>query len=225
MTCPEEKRKDMPTWIAFDIGGTLIHPAAADFAATFGSRGIDPVLGEAAFVRASEAYHWSRGSIHRIPALIQFLSKEFGILEKVAEEVVSDLVSAELYRDTDPCAAGVLRDLRESGLAIGVLTNNEGQGKAQLGGAGLLHLVDVVVESASLGVEKPDLEAFEALAWRIGHPVSAGWYVGDGLINDLLGSMLAGFGRSILLDRFNQWRDLPQGIKIGSLAELPRLLA
>jgi putative hydrolase of the HAD superfamily len=128
---------------------------------------------------------------------------------------------AALRFEPFPEAAGVLRRLRERGLALVVVSNWDCSLPQRLAGAGLLELVDGVVTSAQAQAAKPDRAIFaEGLAIAAARPDQA-VHVGDSLDKDVAGARAAGI-RPVLLCRDGR---RPDGVEtIGTLDELPALV-
>jgi putative hydrolase of the HAD superfamily len=86
----------------------------------------------------------------------------------------------------------VLGRLRAAGLRLGVVSNSDGRVEAALEAAGLREFFDVVLDSALVGMEKPDPAIFRAaLAALDVHPHEA-LYVGDLYEVDVQGARAAG---------------------------------
>ncbi|MBN9131732.1 MAG: HAD family hydrolase [Paenarthrobacter ureafaciens] len=126
----------------------------------------------------------------------------------------------DIYTQRDPHALEVLRTFHQEGTKICVLTNNEGEALRELQEHSLDGFVDHIVESSAVGIEKPAQAIFQRAAQMVGLPTKSGWFVGDGVINDLLGAALAGFGRPLLFDPFGAAPSLPHEYRIQSLREL-----
>jgi FMN phosphatase YigB (HAD superfamily) len=92
----------------------------------------------------------------------------------------------DLYDDAMP----VLAQLRARGYRVGVGGNQPPAREAQVRALGLP--VDVVVSSASLGVEKPSPEFFAGAARALGVEPPAMLSVGDRVDNDVLPALAAG---------------------------------
>jgi putative hydrolase of the HAD superfamily len=109
-----------------------------------------------------------------------------------------------------------LSRLRERGLALAVVSNSEGTIDAMLTAVGLRPFFDVVIDSAVVGVAKPDARIFEIALGRLGVAPADAIMIGDSPTGDIHGA--AGVGiRTALLDPFDfypwmegaRFRDLP----------------
>jgi putative hydrolase of the HAD superfamily len=130
---------------------------------------------------------------------------------------VQEALLASLRFSAYPDAPPALRELREGGACLVVVSNWDVALPDALGDAGLLDLVDGVVTSAGAGAAKPAPRIFErALALA---EVEAGdaLHVGDSMREDVGGARRAGI-RPLLLVREGE---PPSGVEaIRSLAEI-----
>ena len=145
---------------------------------------------------------------------------------------VEDLVAT--YRTTfldccepDGAVHDALRELREAGWRIGVVTNGSmPQQTDKADRLGLLALVDAVCVSEDLGVEKPDRRIFDEAVRRCGAtptptPVRARWMVGDAPGPDIGGARGAGL-RAAWLHRGRAWDrgdGLPPDLSVATVGE------
>jgi HAD superfamily hydrolase (TIGR01509 family) len=88
--------------------------------------------------------------------------------------------------DVDPMLAG----LRERGIAVAILSN--GWNPLQLRKAERARFQGPVLVSSEIGVQKPDLGAFERLLETLETDPGETWYVGDDPRSDVAGSQRAG---------------------------------
>jgi HAD superfamily hydrolase (TIGR01549 family) len=218
-----------PAAVLFDVGSTLVHADPVILTACLtrhGVRGGDPGEVQAAFVLALEA------SRERLPRGLDDIEKEAArwaqLLDIAPEPALKAFLDAldtpDLYRCVDPDAAAVLGALRSAGLPLVAVANADGNVGQVLAAAGLAEFFDVTVDSAVFGVEKPRPEIFHAACRAAGVRPSRACFVGDGLINDMLGAYAAGIGRCVLYDPFDVWLELPTALRIRRLTELPALV-
>ena len=109
-----------------------------------------------------------------------------------------------IYNVADAHALSALRMAKAAGLVVGVVSNSNGSARALLAGAGLGDALDFVIDSAVVGVEKPDPRIFRLGLEQAGVAAHEAVYVGDLYSVDVLGSRAAGLG-SILLDPRGFW--------------------
>jgi putative hydrolase of the HAD superfamily len=94
--------------------------------------------------------------------------------------------------------AQALRRLRAAGLRLGVVSNSDGRVEQALEAAGLRDYFDVVLDSALLGVEKPDPRIFLAALDALGVAPEEALYVGDLYEVDIVGARAAGMDAILL---------------------------
>lgn len=124
-----------------------------------------------------------------------------------------------LWSKPEPHVAQALAALRARGLRLGVVSNSDGRIAERLALAGLGRLFDAIVDSAVVGVEKPDAGIFHLACTRLSVAPHDAAYVGDLLSIDVLGARRAGL-HGWLYDparsyagvepaRFARFRELP----------------
>lgn len=97
-----------------------------------------------------------------------------------------------LWTRVEPGTQEALESLRSRGLVLGVVSNADGRVAEYLRSAGLLGLLDFVVDSALVGVEKPDPRIFRIACERSGVEPARAVHVGDLYEIDVLGARAAG---------------------------------
>ena len=134
------------------------------------------------------------------------------------EQPASGWREAELYPDALPC----LDELRDTGLKLGAVGNTPAEAEDLLRGH-----VDFVGSSARWGVEKPARGFFARIADEAELEPAEIAYVGDRVDNDIAPALAAGMVAVHV--RRGPWGYLheppPAAIRVGSLAELPGVLA
>jgi FMN phosphatase YigB (HAD superfamily) len=135
-----------------------------------------------------------------------------------------------LWRWPVPGATDVLRVLAAAGVPIGVVSNASGQIEATLRRAGVCQVgpgagapVVVVVDSHVVGVAKPDPAIFAPALDALGLPPARVAYVGDSVINDVVGARAAGL-HPLHLDPYDDHPGAEHD-RIGSLADLLTIVA
>ncbi|MBI2459959.1 MAG: HAD-IA family hydrolase [Candidatus Rokubacteria bacterium] len=120
-----------------------------------------------------------------------------------------------------PGARPVLEALAGRGLRLAVVSNSNGSVEAILREVGLLGYLDAVVDSAVVGVEKPDPRIFRRATGALGVEPEEAVHIGDLYSVDVLGARAAGC-RAILLDPAGAWPpldcltapDLPAAVRL-----------
>jgi len=93
-----------------------------------------------------------------------------------------------------------LARLKAAGLLLGVVSNSEGRVEEALAAAGLHQFFDVVIDSARVGVEKPDARIFQAALEALDVSAEEALYVGDLYEVDVVGARSAGI-EAVLIGR------------------------
>lgn len=107
------------------------------------------------------------------------------------------LSMAEAFVVPVPGAREMLRELRGCGYAVAVLTN--GWSPLQQRKLALLGFEGPTIVSGDIGVQKPDVAAFDILVSALGTPRDGCWYVGDDPKSDIEGALDAGL-QAVWLD-------------------------
>ena len=109
-----------------------------------------------------------------------------------------------LWNRADPEALGAIRRVRAAGLVAGVISNSNGSVRAILEETGLAAHLDFIIDSAVVGVEKPDPRIFALGLRAAGVAAAEAVYVGDLYSVDVRGARAAGL-EGILLDPGGFW--------------------
>src|SRR4029079_4405862 len=110
-----------------------------------------------------------------------------------------------LWSSVLPGAREALTRARALGLRIVVVSNSDGTAEAGMVDVGLRPLVDAVVDSQLLGVEKPDRRIFEHALSLAGVAPGAAIHAGDLYAIDVVGAAGAGVHPALL----HPYGDLP----------------
>lgn len=120
------------------------------------------------------------------------VERAFATLERINDR-------QSLWRRVNPDAVRIIDRLRQRGIRMGIVSNADGHLDDLLQTMGLHHLFEVVVDSAVVGVAKPDPEIFRHAARAVKVRPDRTAYVGDLPALDVVGSALAGM-RPVLYD-------------------------
>jgi HAD superfamily hydrolase (TIGR01549 family) len=121
----------------------------------------------------------------------------------------------------EPGTGEALEALLDAGYRLGVISNADGRVEALLQAVGLRDHLEFVVDSAVLGIEKPDPRIFQEGLRLLSLPAEESLYVGDLYPVDVLGAEAVGM-QAILLDPAG---DLPwPAARIPSVTALPSWL-
>lgn len=194
--------------ILFDAGGTLIHVDGRRFCAAAGL----PYLPEAfagAEVKATGAVrswiltHPDSTDAERMPLFLDRFLEALGVegppeREIAARRITREHLRANLWSGAAPGARETLDALRDRGYRLGVVSNADGRVRRLLEEAELAANLEIILDSAHVGFEKPDPRIFLAATGKLGLPPASCAYVGDLYEIDILGARAAGL-RAILI--------------------------
>jgi HAD superfamily hydrolase (TIGR01662 family) len=221
--------------VLFDVDFTLIYPGPVfqgggyrDFCARHGVI-VDPEMFDAAVAAASASLvphaglYDPRVYIDYTCRIIEGMGGSGDRVEAVARDIFNEWAAChhfELYDDVPD----VLRELRASGVRIGLISNSE-RCLASFESHFELHgLFDMTITSVEHGYMKPHPSIFEAALRAIGAERHEAVMVGDSLQHDVEGARQFGM-RAVLLSRSGPRADCPPDVPvITTLRELPGLL-
>lgn len=218
LTAP--KRSNAVSALFFDAGNTLLQINYGDLAACLRARGIsaDPeaVVGAEHRARVRLDPHLAPGAStedrmifhHYVRYLLQGLNvTDERIVQSVYEWVRDYNPPVGLWNRADPEAESVLQRLRGLGLRLGVISNSNGSVRTILAETGLTPYLDFVLDSAEVGVEKPDPRIFRMALDEARVAPAEAVYIGDLYSVDVLGARSAGL-EAILLGPGGVWGNL-----------------
>ncbi|PYM39730.1 MAG: hypothetical protein DME12_18440 [Candidatus Rokuibacteriota bacterium] len=207
--------------VFFDAGNTLVRMNYAAIAAELATHGVratpDEVqraewrarvrLDEEVFARAPGAVSTeSRSSAARY---VRLILEALGVIDEAVIDALTEWrrsynAPAGLFNVADPLAEPALRLARGRGLGVGVISNSNGTIRAILRTLGLLPYLDFVLDSAEVGVEKPDPRIFDLALAEARVAAREAAYVGDLYSVDVHGARAAGLD-AVLLDPAGLW--------------------
>ncbi|MDP4333673.1 HAD family hydrolase [Curtobacterium sp. A7_M15] len=202
--------------IGFDLDGTLFdhrtagRTGAEQFLTGLGATVTPPVLDAWSAAEDEHFERWRSGEIDFreqrrerlrtvLPPLGLALPHDPGALDGLFERYLDAYRAAwRAFPDSLP----LLRELRQRGHRLGLLTNGSAaQQSEKLAVTGLDAAFDVVCISEHIGAQKPDARAFAVLADGLGVPASECLFVGDDPVHDAAGARSAGM-TAVLVDRY-----------------------
>ncbi len=211
--------------VLFDAGGTLIHLDGERVSRTAGLAYDAEAFERAHGAALDEVRRWVLANprstdSERMPLFLGTILARLGVPEagrrKAAGAIAAEHQRSNLWSRGAEDAAATLEALRSRGYRLAVISNADGRVRALLEGAGLSTFIEFVVDSAEVGVEKPDPRIFHAATGRLNLAPSACAYVGDIYEIDILGARAAGL-TPILIGN----GEAPDGVaRVSALSEL-----
>jgi HAD superfamily hydrolase (TIGR01509 family) len=192
--------------VLFDAGNTLVFLDYQRMAAAVGAALDLPLSGERLAAGAAEASRaMERGRVtdrERAAAYLEALFQAAGVPPARMAEVKDCLTrlhgQLHLWSKVAPDTHAALGRLRAAGLRLGVVSNSDGRVEEALRAADLLRYFDVVLDSALVGVEKPDPAIFRAALDALDVDPEEALYVGDLYEVDVVGARAAGMSAVLL---------------------------
>src|SRR5512143_348870 len=164
--------------ILFDAGGTLIQVDGERFCAAadlpYSPEAFAAAESEAAgAVRAWVLLHPRSTDAERLPLFLDRFLEALGveaaeIRSRAARRIEQEHARANLWSGAAWGAQSTLEALKRRGYRLGVVSNADGRVARLLEEAGLATHLEIILDSALVGMEKPDPRIFLAAAERIG---------------------------------------------------------
>ena len=192
--------------VLFDAGNTLLFLDHDRMAAAVGAAlgvPLDPARLGGAAAAAARAAERARGvDRDRARVYLEALFTGAGVPAARMAEVRSCLERLHgenhLWCRLATGTREALNRLRSAGLLLGVISNSDGRVEEALIAAGLRDCFDVVLDSALVGVEKPDPAIFRAALGALGIAPAEALYVGDLYEVDVVGARAVGMEAVLL---------------------------
>jgi putative hydrolase of the HAD superfamily len=138
------------------------------------------------------------------------------------EALWRDHVEYNLYSQVPDGLVASLERLRARGVRVAVVSNSEGRLEPLFEELGVLRVLDAVIDSAIVGVEKPDPRIFRLALDRFAVPAARALHLGDNYATDVLGAQAAGI-RVALVDPFDhlagRHEDIPRVSGVAEVAD------
>lgn len=214
--------------VLFDAGGTLIHVDGQRLCRAAGVSYRAEAFEEAEAAAVSQVRAWvvrhpKSSDAERLPLFLDTILQGFDLAgaaqrRNAALRIAQEHASANLWSSPGRGAAETLDALRSRGYRLGVVSNADGRVRQLLEEAGLASRLEIILDSAEVGVEKPDPRIFHAATQRLGLSPELCAYVGDIYEIDIVGAREAGL-LPILIG------SCPAPESVERIADLPSLLS
>lgn len=139
---------------------------------------------------------------------------DFGLYERALPTLLDLLQDApnwdKLWSRVPDGVESALHAAKQAGLTLVVVSNSDGGIDKKLERGRIAHYFDDIVDSGTVGVEKPDPRIFEIALERAGCAPTEAVHCGDLESVDVRGARAAGI-RAVLLDPFGDWMDASLG--------------
>lgn len=215
-----------PELVLFDAGGTLVLIDPDRFNGFLASWDHPAVSAEGLFTAHFQAMSDYADRLEAGDRL-QFrwwIRRFFELVGVQLTEEMADTFGGEKNMWNHPISGALqtVRDLRERGYRVAVVSNSDGTVAEALDRAGFGDLFEIVVDSTIVGIAKPDPAIFAVALEQLGLAPDQAWYVGDSHYHDMGGARAAGLAAGVLIDPL---AIAPAGhVAIRSITELPALL-
>jgi HAD superfamily hydrolase (TIGR01509 family) len=182
--------------MASEVGAALgvpITAAALDRSVGAATRAVEGAAGGAAGRPDRE-----RARVY-LEALFTGAGVPAGRMDEVARTLQRLHQDWHLWCRTAPGTVEALDRLRAAGLRLGVVSNSDGRVEEALEAAGIRDRFDVILDSALVGVEKPDPAIFRAALDALDVAPDEALFVGDLYDVDVVGAEAAGIEAVLLV--------------------------
>jgi len=214
--------------LLLDAGNTVVF---LDHDAVAGVLALEPELVAAAEPVAKRRYEAAlrEGGSHddgwRIFARELALAAGFaGDAEAAVDALWAEHGRFNLWRRVPEDLPGALERARGVGFRIGVVSNSEGKLEELFARVGLEGAFEVIVDSAIVGIRKPDPAIFAMALDALDCGAAGSWYAGDLPDVDVVGARAAGL-HAALIDPLDHYRDYDEAPRFPSVAALVSALA
>jgi len=226
--------------VFLDAGNTLVFPKIEMIIAELNERGHaatpeDFYNAERLAKRKLDEWLWPQIRAAKVPEQIDYyywshylreLTRRLGAPESESSELTARLIHSfqniEIWSRVPPDTPRFLEWLSAQGYRLGVISNSVGTLEGQLVRLDLARYFQAILDSAIVGIQKPNPGIFKLGLERLAVEASESVFVGDTYATDVGGAQLAGL-KGVLMDTVGAYPDA-SGPKISSLPELAGLL-
>jgi putative hydrolase of the HAD superfamily len=218
--------------VMLDVGGVFHLPDHGRILEALQRAGVEADarrLDRAHYVGVAALERWPQSEDGIWRAYQEAYATEVGTPADRLEDVIAELdvafATPGMWTRVVPGSVESLRRLASSGRALAIVSNADGTLEARLAAEGICQVgpgrgvpVTVVLDSAAVGVAKPDPGIFHLALAALGMPPEAAVHVGDTVGADVDGALAAGI-RPLHLDPYDLCEDRSHD-HLGSLDEL-----
>jgi FMN phosphatase YigB (HAD superfamily) len=225
--------------VLLDVGGVFLVPTHDRILGAFARSGFTPAVevldrahyaGAVAFpFTADETIDWATRWRAYLDGYMTECGTPDGMRDEVHLHLDSEFADAALWLRELPGSRAGLRELADTGVRLGIISNADGLIGGRLAEAEILQVgpgpgvdVECVIDSGAVGVMKPDPRIFHLALDAMGINASDAWYVGDMPGIDVIGARAAGMHPG-LMDPFDFHLDADYD-RVGSLSEVAQII-
>ena len=181
--------------------------------------GLEPIVEVPwSFADAPGAHGWGR----TLATMLACAGVARDALPSLLDRVWKSHVERNLYSVVPAGFEDAMERLRTAGVRVAIVSNSEGMLERLFEELGILGCFDVVVDSAKVGVEKPDARIFAIACEKTGTVASRALHLGDTYATDVVGARNAGM-RTALIDPFGHYtglyEDVPRVVGVVEVSE------
>ncbi|HEX4511993.1 MAG TPA: HAD-IA family hydrolase [Polyangiaceae bacterium] len=145
-----------------------------------------------------------------------------GDLPKLLDVLWASHVDHNLYSKVPKGFAKAMAEIRALGVKVAIVSNSEGMLDRLFDKLGILSSFDAVVDSAKVGIEKPDARIFEIACKRTGTTPARALHLGDTMATDIVGARNAKM-RCAMVDPFGHYEGMyPDVPRVAGVVEVAR---
>ncbi len=194
--------------VLFDVGQTMLYPDLPYLQKLLAEYGVQADLTTLArgAALARERVSRSKGNEKNHKGFFGFWMKWVGVKDDQIPEVLIKIHERHqrehLWSWLDPEAESMFAELHRRGYRLGIISNADGQIESAMTTLNIAQYFDIIIDSAVVGVEKPDERIFAMALEKLELPATSCLYIGDNYDNDVTGARQAGMA-PLLIDPFD----------------------
>jgi putative hydrolase of the HAD superfamily len=142
----------------------------------------------------------------------------------IRERIRIALKEIKYTRSALPGAIEIIQLLKDRGLTLGIISNNDGTTPEKCEEVGIKRYFDIIADSTNLGVVKPDSRIFQFVLDKLNISPSEAVHIGDLYGSDVLGGRNAGLDVIWLNKRQIEKLDETRVLQVKNLSEINKQL-